>query len=241
MKPYYEYGGFTIYNCDCREILPALNADICLTDPPYSDVTHAGARTAARKPENYHEKEPSSLLTFDSVTPEFLRECFGLVGPIIERWCVSFMDWRHISALEIAPPHELKFVRFGIWVKPNGAPQFTGDRPATGWEAVCIMHRDGKAMEWNGGGHHAVWMENKPHQDSYPGDHPTVKPLPLVERLTRLFSNEGETILDPFMGIGTTLLAAKNMGRKAIGIEIEEKYCEIAAKRLSQEVFDFGL
>lgn len=68
------------------------------------------------------------------------------------------------------------------------------------------------------------------------GQHPTTKPLGLVSRFVSLFSEAGETILDPFMGSGTTLRAAKDLGRKAIGIEIEERYCEIAARRLEQEV-----
>jgi len=68
--------------------------------------------------------------------------------------------------------------------------------------------------------------------------HPTVKPLKLMAYLITLGSREGDVILDPFMGSGTTLLAARQMGRKAIGIEIEEKYCEIAARRMSQMVMD---
>lgn len=66
--------------------------------------------------------------------------------------------------------------------------------------------------------------------------HPTQKPLPLMRELVSLFTDPGETILDPFMGSGTTLRAAKDLGRKAIGIELEEKWCEVAARRLAQGV-----
>ena len=71
-------------------------------------------------------------------------------------------------------------------------------------------------------------------------DHPTPKPLSLMSLFVRLHSESGDLVLDPFMGAGTTLRAAKDLGRRAIGIEIEEKYCEIAAKRMGQETL-FGI
>jgi site-specific DNA-methyltransferase (adenine-specific) len=70
-------------------------------------------------------------------------------------------------------------------------------------------------------------------------DHPNEKPLSVLSKLVRLGTIEGELIVDPFLGSGTTLVAAKNLGRKAIGIDIEERYCEIAANRLRQSVFQF--
>ena len=71
-------------------------------------------------------------------------------------------------------------------------------------------------------------------------DHPATFPLTIPSRLIRMFSFPGDTVLDPFAGTGTTLMAAKALGRKAIGVELEERYCEIAARRLSQEVLDLG-
>ena len=222
-KPYYEKDGIVIYNAHCRNILRELPcADLAITDPPYGKETHAGARTG---------DGDKILVDFSSITADELRGIMELAN--IKRWWISFMEWRHIAELERKPPINLEFIRMGIWVKPNGAPQFTGDRPGTGWEGVGLFHKPGKKF-WNGGGHHAVWIDNKENTL-----HPTGKPISLINRLMDLFSLPDELVLDPFMGSGTTLLSAKELGRKAIGIEIEEKYCEIAAKRLSQDVFDF--
>jgi site-specific DNA-methyltransferase (adenine-specific) len=81
----------------------------------------------------------------------------------------------------------------------------------------------------------AVWVgPSEPRED-----HPTAKPMWLMQRLILASSEPGNTVLDPFMGSGTTLRAAKDLRRRAIGIEIEERYCEIAARRLEQEVLDF--
>ena len=221
-KPYWEKNGFTIYHADCEKILAEICADVVITDPPYGEQTHKGARTG---------DGDKILVNFDPITSDKLRRIMELA--LLKRWWVAFMEWRHIAELEKTPPVNLEFIRMGIWVKPNGSPQFTGDRPGTGWEGIGIFHKPGKKF-WNGGGHHAVWIDNKENTL-----HPTGKPQSLVNQLVGLFSTEQETILDPFMGSGTTLVAAKQLGRKAIGIEIEEKYCEIAAQRLSQQVIPF--
>jgi site-specific DNA-methyltransferase (adenine-specific) len=105
-----------------------------------------------------------------------------------------------------------------------------------GYESIVTCWAGKERSSWNGGGRHGVY--------EYPpvvaNGHPTEKPEPLMAELVTLFTDPGETILDPFMGSGTTLVAAKRLGRKAIGIEIEEKYCEIAAKRLAQRALDFS-
>lgn len=217
MKPYYEEDGITIYCADCRDVLPTLpKVDLVLTDPPYCDQVHEGARTGQGE---------GLLISFPSVTSDYLREVFSAVN--LHGWIVATMAWDHIADLSKCPPNETRFVRFGIWHKPNGMPQMSGDRPSQGWEGVGILHKGGGRMRWNGGGRHAFWSIPKTE-----GAHPTTKPLSLFTSFVALFSNEGQTILDPFMGSGTTLVAAKKLDRKAIGIEISREYCDIAIKRL---------
>lgn len=221
MTPYYEDASVRLYHGDCREILPLLEpVDHVITDPPYSDTTHDGARTG-------DSSDAGVLVDFASVDADAVRVVLALCRP--RRWGVLTVDWQHVLPLKAQPPTGWKFVRHGVWVKPNGTPQFTGDRPAQGWEAVAILHADVKGrMRWNGGGLPATWNHCK-----VAGLHPTGKPERLLEDFVTLFTDDGETVLDPFAGSGTTLVAAKKLGRKAIGIELSEQYCEVAARRLS--------
>ena len=221
-------GDATLYLGDCHEILPTLQkVDAVITDPPYGARTHEGARTGPTG--------GKALIDFACLPDaDFVPLCERLVE-LASRWVVMSCEWRHAAQLEA---NEL-LVRLGVWIKPNGAPQFTGDRPGTGWEAVACLHRKGK-KRWNGGGHHAVW--NFPKTE---GNHPTGKPLPLLTRWVEQFTDIGETILDPFMGSGTTGVAALQLGRKFIGIEIEPKYFDIACERIEnaqrqQTLFELG-
>ena len=221
MTPYYQDDACTIYHGDCLERLTWMNAsvlraDSVITDPPYDARTHAGARSCG---------ESTSRIDFEPLDTE--RMIPLLVGAC-KRWCLCFCTMEMVAAYQRLSGEA--WVRAGFWRRPDGAPQFTGDRPATPGDAIAIMHQPGK-KRWNGGGRHAFYEFNVERASRV---HPAQKPEGLIRQIVADFTDSGETILDPFMGSGTTLVAAKRLGRKAIGIEIEERYCEIAAKRLAQ-------
>lgn len=244
MKPYYSDDYVTLYHGNCRDLLPTLaerSVDLVLTDPPYSEETHAGARTIGRTVMPLGER----LIDFACLPAAEVRPLFCALGRVAARWIVSFVDWRHIHLLEMPASADedwpLRFIRFGIWVKPNGLPQLTGDRPATGWEAIAMLHRSGVPLAWNGGGAHAVYQANTATSKNHrTGNHPTAKPRPLIAKLITQFSDPGHLILDPFAGSGTTLHQAKKLGRRAIGVELDERYCEAIAQSLSQDVMNLA-
>jgi site-specific DNA-methyltransferase (adenine-specific) len=207
-----------LHNSDCLEILRNMedaSVDHVITDPPYGEKTHKGARTGTTG--------QTVLINFDSISEEYFLDFVREAVRVARRWVILTCEWRHAAKLEESG---LPLIRLGIWHKPNGAPQFTGDRPGTGWEAVAILHREGK-KRWNGGGHHAVWVANKTE-----GEHPTQKPLLLVRRWVEQFTDKGETILDPFMGSGTTGVAAIERDRGFIGVELSPVYFEVARQRI---------
>ena len=236
LTPYYEDGEIVLYHGDCRTILPHLDpVDHVVTDPPYSrDLylsfrTNKGARGSDRgyATKNYRALANEQIGAMDDIY-EFASTEFARLA---RRWIIVFHDaesghlWREALGE--------RYVRAGVWVKTNPVPQISGDRPAQGFESMTIAHAPG-VKRWNGGGQPAVWR--------YPGvngkildrpDHPCPKPLELMRRIIEQFTDPGETILDPFAGSSTTLLAAKQLGRKAIGIERNEAYCALSVKRLT--------
>lgn len=237
MTPYYERDGIVIYHGDCREILPTLSqVEHVITDPPYDERTHAHARTAKRGVPGQDARKGlvggGIGIEFDPIDPTWVTPL--LIGAA-SRWVIAF------CALEMLGHYACcagsAWVRACVWARTDGAPQFSGDRPAQASDGVAVMHAPG-VRRWNGGGSRGLWLDSTKYAEER--EHPTQKPESLMRRLVSLFTDPGETILDPFMGSGTTLRAAKDLGRKAIGIELSERWCEVAARRLEQTVLPLG-
>lgn len=213
MKPYYQHAGITIYHGDCREILPELPTPaLLLTDPPYGiayDATHSKYRNGIDRGEALWDREP-----FD---PSHLTT-LGVPSIIWGGNCFS-------SRL----PDENSWI---TWVKI--ARQDADIRQSDcemAWTRDVIGRSRVFFHLWIG-----AYRDSESGVQNY---HPTQKPVELMYWCICHAAKTQGLVLDPYMGSGTTLVAAKQHGNKAIGIEIEEKYCEIAAKRLSQEVFQF--
>lgn len=240
MKPYYQDSAVEIYLGDCLEIMPELpSVSAIITDPPFEAEAHSLQRRINRSPTRGADSdlitsEPLDFAPMDERTRDAL--CLH-AQRILKGWFLAFCQieavhlWR--GSIESSGA---TYKRSCLWIKPDGMPQYSGDRPGMGYETfVAGWYGEGKSV-WNGGGRHGVFTCNKNEPDRW--GHPTQKPEKLMTSIISLFTQPDSLILDPFCGSGTTLRAAKDLGRKAIGIELEEKYAEIAARRMGQEVLN---
>jgi len=240
IQPYYQDSAVRIFHGDCRDVLPQIEtADHWIFDPPYSQWTHekqwiGAALTSDGKPRvSTAHKE----LGFAPLSAELRAEICVEAARRCRRWMLAFCDLESIFYWrQSVVTSGLDYVRCAIWDKVDSAPQFTGDRPAASAEAIICAHPKG-AKRWNSGGKRNVYR-HAVNGGTGAKPHPSTKPEPLMCELIADFTDPGDLILDPFMGSGTTLVAAKRLGRQAIGIELEEKYCAIAAQRLSQGALD---
>jgi len=229
MEPYYQDDAVTIYNADCRDVLPMLDkVDLVLTDPPYGvDATYGPAYDDSR--DTYWQwflpclaqvRESTNLLVFTHrVTALKKIRDWDWVGV----WNKPFSAGTRLGNSQILPHWEPIFF-YGIY-KVGVLSNYVSD--------VFTFNLTGNGLI-NGRGR-AGWQARQTDHIK----HPTPKPTDLFKLLTARLTLPDHIILDPFMGSGTTLRAAKDLGRKAIGIEIEERYCEIAAQRMSQSVLAF--
>lgn len=217
MKPYYQDDYVTLYHGDCLEQTAWLEADVLVTDPPYGQAYKSGMDRGSRT--NWHDeiKGDDTTEARDNALLLWGNDKAGLV----------FGTWK------VAKPEQTR--QTVIWDKtPCG---FMGDLSipfGTAHEEIYCIGKNG----WTGMREASIIRKQMLMSgDSNRPNHPTPKPIGLMEQL---IGKTIGTVADPFAGSGATLVAAKNLGRKAIGVEIEEKYCELIAKRLSQDTFDFS-
>lgn len=220
--------------------LPANSVDHVITDPPYSEHTHAAGRRGALKGETGKAAISRSRdLGFEALTQELQMDVAKHLARVALRWVLVFTDAEGIHGWKQALVYAgLDYVRCGAWIKRGSCPQFTGDRPATGFEAIVIAHRKGK-KRWNGGGRHGLWEVPIVLERGAAGEarvHTTQKPALLMRQLVEDFTDAGDLILDPFAGSGTTGVAALMTGRRFVGWELDPKYAATARERLSPTV-----
>lgn len=226
MKPYYEDDLVTLYHGDCLEVDAWIEADVLVTDPPYGRNWQFGSGLKNSSNKGRGSKAHSGIANDHSpAVRDLALIAWG------EKPGVVFGD------LLIAQPRMA--VQCLIYAKAEDA----GIRGAR-----AGFRRDAEAIYLTGpwpsaiGGRSSIlrsrsWVAG-PRSPAVRYGHPHAKPVDLLEELLKVCPPG--SIADPFAGSGSTLIAARNLGRNAIGVEIDEAYCELIANRLSQACFDFG-
>ena len=221
MTPYFQQDGITLYHGDCREVMPTLGRfDLLLTDPPYG-VKRPSQRTADVVG-RIADIQGNATVDLDWLSCVCLQD--GGAAYV-------FTAWEVLEQYKVALAAKWKLRSCIVWDK--GQPGLAD--PKTCWAPryeMCLFAANGRHELQGKRPSDVVSVPRIPQADR--NGHPYEKPVALLRHI--LAASPGETILDPFAGSGTTLLAAKLEGRQAVGIEISERYCEIAANRLRQKV-----
>ena len=242
VNPYYQDDHVTIYHGDCFDLLHDLSGiGAIVTDPPYSSggafrgdramkttTKYVNSDTAAYRPEFAGDnRDQRAFLAWASMWLNAARNA-SEPGAVL----TSFIDWRQLPILTDA-------VQAGGWTWRN---------LATWWKPGVRMQKG----RFSASAEYVVYATNGPTLDGAGSpqnvfsckvdserDHIAQKPAEVLRWVMQVVP-PAAVVLDPFMGSGSTLMAAKSCGHRAIGIEVDERYCEIAAKRCAQEVLDFG-
>lgn len=256
MKPYYCDGAVTIYHGDCLDVMPSIaNVDLVFTSPPYnlgvstggglthySDDAALGKRGGSGKWKhaalaNGYEDHDDAMppADYDTWQRECLSACWSTLAPA---GAIFYNHKTRVQAGALWTPLDvnpgLPVRQIIIWARSGGI-NFAPTHYVPTHEWIVILAKPAWRLKSKGAsGVGDVWRVTQESNN----DHPA--PFPLTLPATAIETTGPSLVLDPFMGSGTTLRAAKDAGVPAVGIEKSERYCELAALRLSQEVLDFG-
>lgn len=223
MTPYYSRDGQTIYNGDCLSVMksfPDKSFDLVLTDPPYGMNYQSSWRTDKHEMIAFDDPEDTTWLI------PFLKETYRVLKDDSHAYIFT-NDYLFSKFQEWMPHCGFDVKRTLVWVKNNHTSGDLEGDYANKTEWVIFAHKGRRLLR--GGRDTNVLNFARVNTDN----HPTEKPVDLCAYLIGKSTEEGQTILDPFMGSGTTLVAAKNLKRKAVGIELSKKYCDVAVSRLA--------
>lgn len=236
MKPYFDDGVVTLYHGDAREVLPALFragvvADLLIADPPYA-ISKKGSK--ARGPKKDRNRDFLDTDYDVDATRALCVDAAALSGLMLAPHASVYWWTGHAVFGELEHYYRARKweTRPACWWKPNAPPPMPECFPG-GIELLFHAYREGRT--WNNLAQHAHFAERKLDRELIT-DHPNEKPLAVIGPLVEWSTKPGALVLDPFAGSGSTLVAARALDRRAIGIELKERWCELAARRLSQAI-----
>jgi DNA modification methylase len=218
ISPYYQADGITLYHGDMREVLSDLDrVDLVVTDPPY--VVGLASTTSEPKVGGWPD-----LMNAATWYSSWLAECRRLTDPDGAVWV--FNSWRSLPALSRAA-YEARWPiqSLLVWDKQSIGPGWRGLRPRYELVALFAHRRFGIADRTLTDVYPCRWPAGRK-----PTGHPAEKPVALLRHLIGI--SGAQVVLDPFAGSGSTLVAAKQLGCRAVGVEFEQRWCELAASRL---------
>jgi site-specific DNA-methyltransferase (adenine-specific) len=221
IQPVYQDEFITLYHADCIELLSIMQANVCITDPPYN-VSHEGTIKGLVKHKDPvsdkgkwdHDWNPETFIHSLNNIPVVCFTGHDLFGRLYDLFEAKYM-----------------LTNFAIWHKTN--PQISFRKASYLYACEMIILGGKTILNFGEQGEMHNHFEGPICSGKERTEHPTQKPLWLMRRLVQIHSKPGQTILDPYCGTGTTLLAARELSRKAIGIEQDEKWIKVAIERLS--------
>lgn len=240
-QPFYEKDGITIYHGDALEIVPELSGVNCVvTSPPYNQKIdgfkpsgmHKETNWISRIRTSYSDNLPEHVYqSQQSLLLAYLYEATTKDASVFYNHKIRWRNGEYISPLDWMRLCAWKIRQEIIWCRDGSVTMNAKMFPPSEERIVWL---DKGKHKWNQ--ECAKFLSTWKIKSEANSPHPVAYPLAIPMRCISATTDEGDLVLDPYMGSGTTLRAAKDCGRRAIGIEREERYCEIAANRLAQSV-----